>query len=155
MVAFHVQRGLTVPLSAAEFYAGLEQRFPKRDNMYFLPDQVADYDQKRMAADIEVDQLEFFVSDEESAIKWLRHQLGNTPQTFQEIHPQFIRDIAGWVKNEKPLELTEILEQNFLRYEGQGPIPDQIWIWLRRDQELRPLMVGKTHDNPPLALHWQ
>jgi len=35
MVAFHVQRGVTVPLSAAEFYAGLEQRFPPRDGMYF------------------------------------------------------------------------------------------------------------------------
>jgi hypothetical protein len=29
MVAFHVQRGVTVPMSAAEFYAGLEQRFPR------------------------------------------------------------------------------------------------------------------------------
>ena len=28
MVAFHVQRGVTIPLSAAEFYAGLAQRFP-------------------------------------------------------------------------------------------------------------------------------
>ena len=27
MVAFHVQRGVTVPMSAAEFYQGLEQRF--------------------------------------------------------------------------------------------------------------------------------
>ena len=33
MVAFHVQRDATVPLSAAEFYAGLEHRFPPRDNM--------------------------------------------------------------------------------------------------------------------------
>ena len=37
MVAFHVQRGVTVPLSAAEFYAGLTQRFSERDGMYFLP----------------------------------------------------------------------------------------------------------------------
>jgi hypothetical protein len=44
MVAFHVQRGATVPLSAAAFYAGLQQRFPVRDGMYFLPDQVAAYD---------------------------------------------------------------------------------------------------------------
>lgn len=36
MVAFHVQRGVTVPLSAGEFYAGLEQRVPSRDGMYFL-----------------------------------------------------------------------------------------------------------------------
>jgi len=46
MVAFHVQRGVTVPLSAAEFYAGLEQRFPLRDGMYFLPDQAAEYEMK-------------------------------------------------------------------------------------------------------------
>ena len=38
MVAFHVQRGVTVPLSASEFYAGLRQRCPERDGMYFLPD---------------------------------------------------------------------------------------------------------------------
>ena len=35
MVGFHVRRGVMVPLSASEFYAGLEQRFPKRDGMYF------------------------------------------------------------------------------------------------------------------------
>ena len=46
MVAFHVQRGVTVPLSAADFYAGLEQRFPAREGMYFLPDQAAEYDKK-------------------------------------------------------------------------------------------------------------
>jgi len=48
MVAFHVRRGVIVPLSAAEFYAGLEQRFPGRDGMYFLSDQAAEYDKKRM-----------------------------------------------------------------------------------------------------------
>ena len=48
MVAFHVQRGVTVPMSAAEFYAGLVQRFSERDGMYFLPDQAAEYDKKRM-----------------------------------------------------------------------------------------------------------
>src|SRR5690606_11609601 len=47
MVAFHVQRGVTVPLSAAEFYAGLVQRFPERDGMYFLPEQVAEYETGR------------------------------------------------------------------------------------------------------------
>ena len=44
MVAFHVQRGVLVPLSASEFYAGLEQRFIRRDGMYFLPEQVSEYD---------------------------------------------------------------------------------------------------------------
>ncbi|MEI8183687.1 MAG: DNA methyltransferase, partial [Desulfomonile sp.] len=67
MVAFHVQRGVTVPLSAAEFYAGLAQRFPERDGMYFLPEQVAEYDKKRMTVR-EVLQLQLFVTDESSAI---------------------------------------------------------------------------------------
>ena len=31
MVAFHIQRGLTAPLGAAEFYAGLRQRYSERD----------------------------------------------------------------------------------------------------------------------------
>src|SRR5262249_13616461 len=42
MVAFHVQRGVSVPLSMPEFYRSLEQRFPQRDGMYFLPEQVAE-----------------------------------------------------------------------------------------------------------------
>ena len=37
MVAFHVQRGVLVPLSAAEFSNGLVRSFPERDGMFFLP----------------------------------------------------------------------------------------------------------------------
>jgi 16S rRNA G966 N2-methylase RsmD len=36
MLAFHVQRNLEVPLSAAAFHAGLRQRFVERGGMYFL-----------------------------------------------------------------------------------------------------------------------
>ena len=42
MVAFHVQRQLSVPLSTSEFLGGLNQRYPERDGMYFLPTQVTD-----------------------------------------------------------------------------------------------------------------
>ena len=45
MVAFHIQRGVTVPLSAGHFYAGLNQRFLERDDMYFTELQAAEYDQ--------------------------------------------------------------------------------------------------------------
>ena len=37
MVGYHVARNTLVPLTAAEFYTGLDQRFPLRDGMYFLP----------------------------------------------------------------------------------------------------------------------
>jgi hypothetical protein len=139
MVAFHVQRGVTVPLSAAEFYAGLAQRFPERDGMYFLPEQVAEYDKKRMKVK-EVLQLQLFVTDEASAIQWLKQQLNRKPQTFQELHPQFLKEIGGWQKHEKPLELSELLEQNFLRYDGKGPIPQQIASWMKQSADLRQLI---------------
>jgi len=139
MVAFHVQRGVTVPLSATEFYAGLVQRFSERDGMYFLPEQVAEYDKKRMTVR-EVLQLQLFVTDEASAIQWLKQQLVRKPQTFQEIHPQFIKEIGGWQKHEKPLELSELLEQNFLRYDGKGEVPNQIHSYLSTNfKELRNL----------------
>jgi len=139
MVAFHVQRGVTVPVSATEFYAGLEQRFHSRDGMYFLPDQAAEYDKKRMTVK-EVLQLQLFVSDEASAIQWLKQQLTKRPQTYQDIHPQFLKEIGGWQKHEKALELSELLEQNFLRYDGKGEVPSQIHSYLSSNfKELRNL----------------
>ena len=146
MVAFHVQRNVTVPLSVGEFFAGLSQRFPERDGMYFLPEQVAEYDRKRMKAS-EVRQLEIFVRNEKSAIQWLRQQLLDKPQTFQEIHPQFMREIAGWEKHEKPIELRDLLEENFLRYDGVGEVPSQIHRYLSTNfHDLRKL----PKDHPAL-----
>ena len=139
MIAFHVQRGVTVSLSAAEFYAGLEQRFIPREGMYFLPEQGAEYDKKRLTVH-EVLQLQFFVIDESSAIQWLKQQLVKKPQTFQEIHPQFLKEIGGWQKHEKPLELSELLEQNFLRYDAKDEVPNPIHSYLSTNfKELRNL----------------
>jgi len=139
MVAFHVQRGVMVPMSAAVFYVGLEQRFPSRDGMYFLPDQAAEYDKKRMSVK-EVLQLQLFVTDEASAIQWLKQQLTKKPQTFQDIHPQFMKEIGGWQKHEKALELSELLEQNFISYDGKGDVPSQIHSYLSTNfKELRNL----------------
>jgi predicted RNA-binding Zn-ribbon protein involved in translation (DUF1610 family) len=148
MVAFHVQRGVTVPVSAAEFYEGLAQRFSERDGMYFLPEQVAEYDKKRMTVK-EVMQLQVFITDESSAIQWLKQQLTKKPQTFQEIHPQFMKEIGGWQKHEKLLELSELLEQNFLRYDGKGDVPSQIHSYLSSNfKDLRNLQK----DDPALKV---
>ena len=139
MVAFHVQRGFTVPLSAAEYYNGLKQRFSERDGMYFLPDQAAEYDKIRRTVK-EMLQIEIAVSDEASAIEWLKQQLTRKPQTFQDIHPQFLKEIGGWQKYEKPLELSELLEQNYLRYDGTADVPSQIHSYLSTNfKELRNL----------------
>lgn len=151
MVAFHVQRSVGVPLSAAEFYAGLKQRFPERDGMYFLADQVAEYDAKRLEAG-EIAQLELIVSNESSAIQWLRTQLLDNPQTYQELFPAFLKEIGGWEKHEKLLELKEILEQNFLSYDGRGPIPAVLWSWLSGQSGFRDLVRKSSAADPPPLL---
>jgi len=143
MVAFHVQRGVSVPLSAGEFYQGLSQRFPERDGMYFLTEQVAEYERKRMTSR-EMLQLDLFVSDEASAIQWLKQQLTRKPQTFQELQPQFMRETqGGWRKYEKPLELLEMLEQNFLMYDGKGSVPPQLVSWMKQSEKLRGIIQAE------------
>ena len=152
MIAYYVRKGYPVPISSQEFQLGL-QRFPERDGMYFLPDQAAEYDKKRMTAK-EVLQLQLFVSDEASAIQWLKQQLTKKPQTFQDINPLFMKEIGGWQKHEKALELSELLEQNFLRYDlsasqagGKGEVPSQIHSYLSTNfKELRNL----DKDDPAL-----
>lgn len=152
VVAFHVQRSLAIPLSTAEFMAGLIQRYPERDGMYFLPDQVAEYDRKRTSA-TELRQLSLFVNDEASAIQWVRQQLTCKPQSFQELQPAFMRELQGWAEHESTVELKEILEQNFIRYDGQGPVPSQIHAYLSTNfKDLRNLakddsvLVSKARD---------
>lgn len=160
MIAFHIQRNVTVPLSASEFYVGLAQRFIERDSMYFLPEQVAEYDKKRLTVK-EIRQLELVVVNEVTAIQWLRQELTKKPQSRQEIFNPFMRAKVGWSKLERPLELDEILEQNFLRYEGKGPIPKQIVSWLKHssvhrekiqkiEENLPPDAVGLDTDDPVL-----
>jgi DNA modification methylase/predicted RNA-binding Zn-ribbon protein involved in translation (DUF1610 family) len=151
MVSYHVQHHVTIPLSASEFYAGLAQRFPERDGMYFLPEQVVEYDKRRMTVK-EILQIQLFVTDESSAIQWLRQQLTRKPQTFQEIHPQFLRELGGWQKHEKPLELFELLEENFLRYDGRGPIAEQIWSWMQKSGTLRERMKGQDRESADASL---
>lgn len=125
MIAFHVQRGVAVPIGGPEFFAGLAQRYPEREGMYFLSEQVAEYDRKRTKV-AELRQLSLFVTDEASAIQWVRQQLQRKPQSFQDLQPQFMRELKSWAKHEETVELRVILEQNFLRYDGDGPVPSQI-----------------------------
>jgi hypothetical protein len=153
MVAYHVQHGVSVPISSSEFYAGLSQRFSERDEMYFLAEQVAEYDKGRISCN-ELMQISLFVCDESSVIQWLRKKLKNKPHTYQEIHPLFTRETQrSWSKNELSLELSTLLEQNFLRYDGKGPVPEQIHAYLSTNwKDLRnlpkddPTLVAKARD---------
>lgn len=125
MVAFHVQRGYPIPVSSPEFHAGLRQRFPERDGMYFLPEQVSEYDRRRLEVK-GIEQLQLFVSDEKSAIQWVRAQLSQKPRSFKELQPIYMKEAQKvWEKHEQPLELRTILEQNFVEdSEGLWHVPD-------------------------------
>jgi len=125
MVSFYVERNVPVPMSAADFYAGLAGRFPCRDEMYFLEEQVALYDRARAGID-DLAQLSIFVMDEATAVQWVRQQLRRKPQSYQDLVPQFMQQMKAWAKHEQTVELKVILEQNFLHYEGTGPVPPQI-----------------------------
>jgi hypothetical protein len=127
MVAFHIQRGVMVPISSPEFYAGLTQRFTPRDGMYFLPEQVTEYDRALLTSGKPA-QIPLFVTDEKTAITWLRQQLDpatdGEPQTRGDLTNKFNATLHR-AKHEKALELIEILDQNFLQDEnGKWFVPD-------------------------------
>ena len=130
MVAWFVRHDFPVPLSTEEFLEGLGNRYPERDGMVFLPEQVAEYDRKRAQA-AQAPQMELFVSDERSAIDWLTDFLRKRPSTYQDVHPEFTVQMgAGWRKHEEKPELATLLEDNFLQYDGKGDVPNQIHSYL-------------------------
>jgi 16S rRNA G966 N2-methylase RsmD len=147
MVAWFVRHDFPVPLSTEEFLEGLRSRFPERDGMVFLPEQVAEYDRKRAQA-AQAPQMELFVSDERSAIDWLMDFLRRRPSTYQEVHPEFTTQVgAGWRKHEEKPELSALLADNFLRYDGNGDVPSQIHSYLSTNfKDLR----GLEKEDPSL-----
>ena len=153
IITYFVRSGYPVPISSQEFQSGLAQRFIERDGMYFLPDQVAEYDRKKMTSSGIPINTEIWVKDEATMIDWLRQLLKEKPQPFSDINPQFMQQLGGWSKNEEQLDLRELLNQNFLCYDGKALVPEQIHAYLSTNwKELRNLpkddkaLVAKASD---------
>ena len=126
MASWFIRHGVMVPISTPEFLAELPQRFVERDGMYFLSDQAVEYDKKRQQIP-QVRAMELFVSDERSAIDWLSNFLKRKPSTYPEIHPEYIPVVgAAKKKGEVIPELVQLLESNFIQYDGTGEVPSQI-----------------------------
>jgi predicted RNA methylase len=127
MEAFHLTRNLAIPVTAAEFYEGLVQRFPQRDGMHFLDEQVEAYERQRMTVK-DLKDAQLFITDEESAIQWLRQFLRSrrTPQPYAVIQPEFFREVqAGLPDWEEPPDLKVLLEGSCLQDdEGRWYVPD-------------------------------
>lgn len=154
LVAYYVRKGYNVPISSQDFQIGLAERFDERDGLYFLPEQAAEYD-KRRAGFQPATQDSLFVSDEASAIIWLRHLLKQKTLTFQEINPLFMQELSAWNKYEKTLELAQLLEENFLMYDGKGEVPSQIHTYLSTNwHELRRLEACSTELQQKAMNRW-
>lgn len=124
MVAWHIMNGIPVPMDAHTFYDGLRQRFLQRDGMFFLPDQVNEYDDKRAHMELDAQQLSFLVTDEKNAIAWLNYILSEGPKTYQEIQPAYLQELHQ-SKQEKMPELLDMLRENFVQDDkGAWYVPD-------------------------------
>jgi len=148
MVSWFVRHNTPVPVSSAEFQGGLAERFPERDGMFFLPNQIDEYDKARMQAG-DPPQRDLFVDDERTAIDWLTDFLKARPSTYQETHPEFTQKTgAGWRKHETKPELARLLDESFLKYDGIGPVPSQIHTYLSSNwREMR----GLEKEDPALV----
>ena len=124
MVAYHIMNGIPVPMDAHTFYEGLRQRFLQRDGMFFLSDQVNEYDEKRAHMELDTQQLSFVVTDEKNAIAWLNYVLRDGPKTYQEIQPMYLQELHQ-SKQEKMPELLDMLRENFVQDDkGAWYVPD-------------------------------
>ena len=112
LISFYVQHGYTIPLSAQEFQRGLNEHFIPRDGMFFTSEQALQYEEKRRHT-TGVVQMSVFVSSEAEGIEWLKRKL-DTPQTYQDLQPQWMQDLAAPRKGDNIPELKVILEDNFL-----------------------------------------
>ncbi|HBK7260600.1 TPA: DNA methylase [Vibrio cholerae] len=129
MVAFHVQRGISVPISFVDFSMAIQSRFECREGMFFLPEQVHFFEKELILCQ-GIKQMDIFVKNEESAIFWLRGVLKNKPKTYAELHTDFMQEISKWSKSEEQMELGLLLEQNFVKYSGIDEVPSQIHTYL-------------------------
>ena len=148
LVAYYVGHNILLPISSPDFLAELPQHFVERDGLYYLPEQVAEYDKIKAQGLIGDDDMtgSLFVHDESSAIAWIREQL-KKPMTTGDMTPLFFSEQNSWDKNEKRLELSDLLEENFLRYDGTGNVPSSIHSYLSTNfKELRNL----NKDDPRL-----
>ena len=140
MASWFIRHGTMVPISTPEFLAELPVRFRATDGMVFLPEQLVEYEKAR-ARIPQVAQAELFVSDERSAIDWLTNFLLKRPSTRSEIHPEYIPQIGSAKrKGEIIPELDQLLEDNFIQYDGTGDVPSQIHSYLSTNhKDLRSL----------------
>ena len=123
LIAYYVQHGYAVPIDAIEFQKGLKDRFIERDGMYFTASQALEYEEKRAKSDGFVP-MALFIGSEADGIEWLKHKL-ETPKTYQELQPDWMKDLVAPKKGDVLPGLDVILEENFIKGDdGKWSKPD-------------------------------
>ena len=124
LITFYLMRGMPVPIDARDFQEGLKQRFAERDGMYFLPEQAAEYAEKKAKAPQFV-QLSLLITNESDAIEWLKDRLRKQAQKYQDIMPDFRIAAQSLRKGDTLPELRDILNENFIQEpDGRWRSPD-------------------------------
>ena len=116
LISYYVQKGFAIPMDAQEFQQGLHERYAERDGMFFTATQAAEYEEKKLKAPDFVP-MGIMVSDEANGIEWLKNELRNNPQTYQDIYPNFIKALNGIRKGDQIPGLNVLLEENFIQNE--------------------------------------
>ena len=114
LIAFYIQKGLSVPIDAGKFQQGLRERFIERDSMFFINEQVQEYDQKKKE-NPEFIQLSILISSEQDGVLWLKSLLDEKTMKYQDINPEWMQALVSVRKGDVIPELATILEENFLK----------------------------------------
>ena len=123
LISYYVQHGYAIPMDAQEFQKALRDRFIERDGMFFTASQTIEYEAKKEKTEGMVP-MALFISSEAEGIEWLKRNL-ETPQTYQDIQPQWMKDMTTPKKGDVLPELATILEENFIKDEdGKWRKPD-------------------------------
>lgn len=125
LISYYVQHGYSVPMDAADFQAGLRERYLERDGMFFTSEQAAEYESKMKSLPGGVISMGIMISSEADGIQWLRNELGVSPKTRQDLYTGWMQARGAIRKGDKLPEIDDILEENFIKEsDGKWRVPD-------------------------------
>lgn len=127
MLSFFLMRNLPIPLDASEFQEKLRAKYRLADGMVFAATQLADYEEQKRKLGMSSQQTFVFdaIYSESEAISWIKEKLEKAPAKRQDLYTDFRKANAATRKGEKELELSVLLDENFIEdSEGRWRVPD-------------------------------
>lgn len=125
LISYYVQHGYSVPMDAADFQAGLRERYLERDGMFFTSEQASEYESKKKSLPGGVISMGIMINSEADGIQWLRNELSLAPKTRQDLYTGWMQARGAVRKGDRLPELDDILEENFIKEaDGKWRVPD-------------------------------